>query len=479
MEGPTSLLAALKAPFYHDGRLDRLTLALFLAINGLVFANSILHDPGIGYDAVDHLRYIRILPLRLPSEEDTREFFSPPLPYVVPSLVDKACLAWTGEVPVAGAEDDCLRLAGKAAQLSNFFLSLGVTFLFLKIGEAVRPGNHFWRASALLLLGVMTVYYKTFAQVRGEPYVVLFAVWGLYLLARIVMQPDRVAARTAVGLGVILGLLGLSRQWGFMLFPAILGLMILAWAADRLYRARILKALAASLAIALAICGWFYVGLFARYGSLTAFNRAARPFAFSNQPIAFYRNTGLKDLWLFRSPTRGTFDNQFLPTFYSEVWGDYWGYFVLIPERASLGDDRYQPNADRMTPYLGRANAAAILPSLAFAAGVVIGMFSLARRRRAEGEARGRSLFTAVLLMFGGGAFLLYLYFLIRFTSVGPDTTIKATFVLHALLVLPLLGADFLEKVRTRLPPAYDASLVFLVVVWLHNLPTMITQYRL
>ena len=473
------MLASLSAPFHHDGRVDRLTLALFLAINGLVLANSVLHDPGIGYDAVDHLRYIRTLPLRMPSEADTREFFSPPLPYLVPSLVDEACLTWTGEVPMAGAMDDCLRLAGKAAQFSSFLLSLGVTFLFLKIGETVRPGNRFWEASALLLLGVMTVYYRTFAQVRGEPYVVLFTVWGLYLLARIVMQPDRVVARTAVGLGVILGLLGLSRQWGFMLFPAILGLMIPAWAADRLYRARIVKALAASLAIALAICGWFYVGLFATYGSFTAFNRAARPFAFSNQPLAFYRNTGLKDLWLFRSPTRGTFDNQLFPTFYSEVWGDYWGYFVLIPERASLSDDRYQQNADRMNPYLGRANAAAILPSLVFAAGVVTGLFSFSRRRRAEGEESGRALFTALLLMFGGGAFLLYLYFLIRFTSVAPDTTIKATFVLQALLVLPLLGAEFLERVRTRLPLAYVASLVALALVWLHNLPTMITQYRL
>jgi hypothetical protein len=277
---------------------------------------------------------------------------------------------------------------------------------------------------------------------------------------------------------VVLGLLGLSRQWGFMLFPAILGLMILVWAADRLHRARIVKTIAASLAIALAICGWFYVGLFIRYGSFTAFNRAARPFAFSNQPIGFYRNTGLKDLWLFRSPTRGTFDNEFFPTFYSEMWGDYYGYFVFIPVRHSLSD-RYQPNADRITPYLGRANAAAILPTLVFAAGVVAGLFSLTRLRRPEEEAGRRALVTALLLMFGGGAFLLYLYFLIRFTSVGPDSTIKATYMLHVLLVLPLLGADFLEGVRARLARVYVASLVGLALVWVLNLPVMITQYRL
>jgi hypothetical protein len=210
---------------------------------------------------------------------------------------------------------------------------------------------------------------------------------------------------------MILGLLGLSRQWGFMLFPAIVVLMILVWALGQHDGSRTVKALAASLVIAVAICGWFYVGLFARYGSFTAFNRAPRPLAFSNQPIGFYRNTGLKDLRLFRSPTRGTFDNQLLPTFYSEVWGDYWGYFVLIPERASLTDDRYEQNADRMTPYLGRVNAAALLPSLIFAAGVVTGIFSLPRRRREEGEGGRRSFFWALLLTFVISAFLLYLYF--------------------------------------------------------------------
>jgi hypothetical protein len=479
MESQPSLLAGLKAPFLRDGRLDRLALALFLAINGLVLVNSILHDPGIGYDAVDHLRYIRILPSRMPSEADTREFFSPPLPYFVPSLVDEACLARTGRVPMAGAQDDCLRLAGKAAQGLNFLISLGVTFLILKTGDTIRPGNRFWRVSALLLLGMMTVYYKTFAQVRGEPFVVLFTMWALYLMARIVTRPDRTTPQTAVGLGVILGLLGLSRQWGFMLFPAILGLMVLVWALDARHRARIVKALAASLAIAVVVCGWFYAGLFARYGTFTPFNRPARALALSNQPVAFYRNTGLKDLWLFRSPTRGTFDNQLLPTFYSEVWGDYWGYFVLIPERASLSDDRYSQNADGMTSYLGRANAAAVAPSLVLAAGVVTGLLSLPRRGRADGEDGGRSLFTALLVMFLGAASLLYLYFLIRFTSIAPDTTIKATFVLHGLLALPLLGAEFLERVRRRLPQAYIICLVVLVLVWIHNLPTMITHYRL
>jgi hypothetical protein len=477
MKNPSSVARSLKGPFTYQGRLDPVTLILFLAINGLVLANALLHDPGIGYDAVDHLQYIRTMP-RIPSAAESREFFSPPLPYLIPALFDKACLAWTGEAPVPGAEDRCLRFAGKTAQFLNVLLSLGTTFLFLKIGETVRPGNRFWKIATLLLLALMTVYYRTLSQVRGEPYLAFFTVWALYLLAETALRPDRSGVGSALALGLVLGLLGLSRQWGFMLFPAIVGLMILMWAVDRRKRARSIAVLAASLAISLAICGWFYASLFIRYGSFAAFDRSPRPFALRNLPMSFYRDTGLKNLLLFRSPARGSFDNRLLPIFYSEIWGDYWGYFVLIPQRASLTDDRYQPNGDQMTPYLGRVNAAALLPSLLFAAAIVAGLLSLRHLRSVDGEEQGRSLFMALLLMFGGGAVLIYLYFLIRFTSVAPDTTIKATYMLHALLVLPLLGAEFLETVRNRSSIVYVGILIMLVLVWAHNLPAMITQYR-
>jgi hypothetical protein len=74
----------LKTPFLHNGKLHRSLLALFLAVNLLVAANALLHHPEIGYDANDHLLYMQVLPQRLPTDDDTREFFSPPLPYMCP-----------------------------------------------------------------------------------------------------------------------------------------------------------------------------------------------------------------------------------------------------------------------------------------------------------------------------------------------------------------------------------------------------------
>jgi hypothetical protein len=42
-----------------------------------------------------------------------------------------------------------------------------------------------------------------------------------------------------------------------------------------------------------------------------------------------------------------------------------------------------------------------------------------------------------------------------------------------------LLGAEFLERVRLRSPAAFNVSLVVLGLVWMHNLGTMITRYRM
>lgn len=468
----------LKAPFLHEGKVDKLLLALFLAINLLVLTNDILHDPEIGYDAKHYLRYIQILPFRLPTDEDTREFFSAPLPYILPSFVDEGCHHLSGVREVPLIVDDCLRNAGKFAQFINFILSLGVTFLFIKIADVVRPNNRFLKISSLALLGVMTVYYRTFSQVRGEPYVVFFTVWAIYLLSKMIYARERLAWRSGIGLGIILGLLILSRQWGLMLVPAILGLMALVWMLDRTHGWQLGRALATSFIIAFLICSWFYLHLYLGYGSVLAFNRSPRAFSLSNRPLSFYRSTGLKKLLLFKTPTREAFNNQFFPLFYSDVWGDYWGYFVFIQVNSTVLEKGYQGNRQQIRPYLGRVNAAALFPSFIFGAGILTGAFSVSKLFRSDQEEKSRALFYTFLLIFGIVSFILYMYFLITYTMTNQDTTNKATYMLHALIVLPLLGAEFLERVRVRYPRGYLAGMALLGLVFLHNLPAMITHYR-
>jgi len=475
---PSRPRSGLRDLFLYHGRIDRPLLALFLVINALVMVNNILHDPVVGYDGADHLRYVRVLPYRLPGPEDTREFFSTPLPYFLPSLIDKACLAMSREEVIPRAMDGCLVAAGKFAQAINLLISIGVTLLVVGIAGLLRPYNRFMKISALTLVGILTVYYKTFVQVRGEPYLLLFMVWEIYLVGRLIEARDRVSWKDGTLPGAILGLALLSRQWGFVMIPALIGLSILVWAFDTGNGWKLTKALVITGLTAFLVCGWFFIHLDVENGTPFAFNRSRLPFSFSNQPSTFYRNTGLKDFLLFESPTRHTFNNQLLPLLYSDVWGDYWGHFVFIQDRSSLGKQGYG-NQGKITPYLGRVNAASLFPSLIYLAGLVSSGWALFHLVRGKAEEKGRALFNAFLLGYFVACFLLYIYFLIVYPILDQGDTIKGTYILHALIVLPLLGAEVLESLRVRSSVLYAVGMGILGLVWLHNLPAMITRYRM
>ena len=138
-------------------------VAALAVLNGLVLVNALLHDPKRGYDARDHLRYIDTLAKgELPARADTREFFSPPAPYLVPALLRAAGL-------------DRMH-AAKAAQLFNALLSVGLCFYLVGIARRTRPASEVYPATAVALLALFPVYYKSFAQVRGEPLVAFCAV---------------------------------------------------------------------------------------------------------------------------------------------------------------------------------------------------------------------------------------------------------------------------------------------------------------
>src|SRR6266550_9324002 len=152
-------LKELTSPFRSVKGLNKPLLVVFLSLNSFVMLNACLHDPFVGYDVGEHLKYIETLAkMRLPTVTDTAEFYSPPLPYVLPALVAGA-----------GAKD--LWWPTKVGQLLNVLLSLALTFYLLKICDFFSATNPHLKTTTLLFLGLLPVYYKSFAFVRGEPFV--------------------------------------------------------------------------------------------------------------------------------------------------------------------------------------------------------------------------------------------------------------------------------------------------------------------
>ena len=232
-----------------------LPLLVFILIQVVLSFDVIFHDPTVGYDAPSHLHYVATLAqFELPDRDQTVEFFSPPLPYVVPALV-KA---------IGGVS---LWWAAKAGQLMNLIFSIGLCWCVLKICDELEAGSIRLQFSSLALLAIVPVYYKSFSMVRGEPLLALMVVASVYWTLRAYRNVPRHAQDFAI-LGVLLGLAILSRQWAFLIFPPLAAFALLLPAANLKRRLLNLQPLLISFAVAALVGGWFYLSLDLRFRKL-------------------------------------------------------------------------------------------------------------------------------------------------------------------------------------------------------------------
>jgi hypothetical protein len=480
MKPPRKLLAPLVEPFRSGDGLDIGVTLAFVVINGLVLLNAALHDPRIGYDAGANLKYIEALAhLRLPTPQDSYEFFSAPLPYAFPALL----LATRGM-------DSFWAL--KLAQYVNVFLSLGSTFYLIKTCQLISSQSSL-KLGALVFLGILPLYYKSFAFIRGEPFIIFFSMIMLYYSLQTLLK-GRFTAANAIILGTATGLCALSRQWGILLFPSVFLLFAFQWVRLPEWRSAILKTLLICLVLATVISGWFYLALHLRYGSSTAFNKPPlQRFSLANQPPDFYVGLSLREL--FSKPVRPNFPNQLIPTFYSEVWGDYWCYFTVYARDNGTLEfvDGYnlnemlmggsiptwiETNYETASAYLGRVNLVSVFPTVLALASLVFAAMGLARTRISDQLAVHQRTLYAVLLAAIGVTIAGYFWFLIMYPSIGRGDTIKATYVVQVFPFVAILVGIFLTHVKKQSPLLYGLILGGLGLVFVHNFGTVLTHYR-
>ncbi len=466
------MMNSLLNPFRSEGRISRLLLALYVAINLLVLVNVALQSPLIGYDTAEHLKNVQALAhLSWPTAQQSLEFFSPPLPYFIPAIV----LA-------AGAK---LWWAGKTGQLVNFLLSLGLTYFLLRLCDDIAPGEKRFKLLALGLLGLIPAYYKTFSQMRGEPFLAFFVLFDLHLAVQIFIRKET-RPRNVVLLGLGLGLAVLSRQWGFFLFPALLVIVLLLTLRDLSHWKTRIFPLAAVLALSFVVGSGFYFYLYNQYGTFTAFNRSANH---SPQPLDFFQNLGKGKL--FTDPVRPTFGIQFIPILYSDIWGDYEAYFSIYAKDTRYGYDSYLPgyelesilqsgrppdwletNRFTFNKYLGRVNLVSILPSLLFLAGFLYGLYLLWPLVHAPD---GRAYTFGLISLFTLISVVGYLWFVFSYPNLGDGDTIKAVYVSYLFPLVALQTAALLQKVRTK--GVIPTLGILLALIALYDLPAMLTHF--
>ena len=462
--------------FRYDGRIDYIILVLCLAINVIVLINAILQHPKIGYDVGQYLNYIQVLPDRLPSYHDTSEFFSPPLPYFLPSRFDIICEQHAPDALQTynglNYSNTCRTYDGKFAQGLNLLLSIGTTILLLMIAEQIQPGNRFFKISTLMILALLTVYYKTFSQVRSEPYLVFFIALSIFLIIEI-LKSTSFNYKLIIATGISLGFLVLSRQWGFFIFPAIFLLILWIFIQDRRIgwlRTRQFILIGILSAI---VGGWFYFHLYLDYGTFSAFNIKQPKYPSIEETSLFFRQTELQGLKLFQKPVRPVFDHHsFFAIMYSETWGDYWGYFTFI-KPGSAPDNI--GNKTAIAPYLGQINLASVLPSLLLLAGFLLGVIQIFQFRKSPTLERTSLVFITLLAL---STILGYLWFVYRY-FMQTNLVIKATYIIQFFVALLFLFAGFMEVIRKRSQLAYNLILFLMILVFIHNAPAMITRYNI
>lgn len=473
----TSIKVVFTAFFRSWTRGQIVLVFLFLLINAFVLYNAIFHPPYAAYDSVGHLQNIRIMSeFRLPGPEESWEFFSPPLPYLLPAFARSWKIFSFWDV-------------AKFAQVLNVFWSIGLTFYLIRICQLIRPGDDRFAIWTFSFLGILPVYYKTFAFIRGEPLFAFLVVLVVYQVLSI-LQRGVCSGREVLVLGITMGLMILCRHWGLLLIFALFVFALVITIGKR--KVFFLKVILMSSLLALASGGWFYAHLYKKHGSFIAFNAIPAPdFAFSNQTGAFYHDLNVRKL--FTDPVRSSFTNSFFPKFYSELWGDYECYFLVYgwdlknknhiwgfdleealksdPPSAQLMTNRYEINS-----YLGMANLVDLVPTAILVAGIFLGFLYVTRFFKANSAGIDTSAFSCLFLIIVLSC-IVYMGFLIMYPNHAKGDTIKATYLLHIYPLLAILCAELMQKLRALSFSVYASIVALFLIAAAFNFPLFMTRY--
>tara|TARA_B100000073_G_C23702431_1_gene560919 strand:- start:76 stop:1425 length:1350 start_codon:yes stop_codon:yes gene_type:complete len=433
-------------------------------IIGIIFIclfNIFFYDPIQGYDAEAHYDYVdyfsRYLPqdIRLPSDLNSREFFNPPIPYIIPSFAQVIC---RNVIDSNNFLQDCKQYYGIAIQVSQFILYLLTIFFNLKTLQVYFQSKDIINLNYLALVSLLAVNYRTISMLRGEPYILFFLSLLLYKFINLYRKNFKATKYDILITGILIGLLALSRQWAFLLFPAFFLLIIYIKKENRI---EYVKFTLGTFAVGFITSSWFYFNLFINYGSFTAFNKPSMGFKFSNQPLNFYI-PNLNDLMLvFSKPIRPNFSNQFITTLYSDFWGDYWGYFVFTSRNLEAGRNQLI-----IGDYLARVNIVS-LPITLF---LIYSIYWVVKNVK-------NNIFLDYIKYSLFFTLIGYLWFLISYPELPSGDTNKATYVVqffNLVIINCSIYLDYLSKNRKK---TYNIVMIYLLFAFIHNFSSYLSHF--
>ena len=433
---------------------------VLLSISTLfILIYNILHySPILGYDAEAHFSYVdylsRYLPkeIKLPSQDETREFFNPPIGYLFPSFAQLVC---RNIIESNNLLSDCQPIYGKATQIFQsilYVITLCINLFTLKL---VTKSKNIFNVEYLILISLLAVNYRTISMIRGESYILFFL--SLFLL--VVLKADNrnydLGLKQIIYTGVIIACIALSRQWGFLLFIPLIVLLIY-----KNTKLNYFKFWSKSASIGALLSSWFYIVLYQNYGSFTAFNMESKGFSLKNQNLSFYIPNFSQLEFLFTKPIRPNLNNQFISILYSDLWGDYWGYFTFTSR--FLNDGRNQLS---IGDYLARVNLVSIITTF------IIVIFCY------QAYKKYKSNFIIQYVNLAWIASLIgYLLFTISYPNPTGDT-IKSTYIIQAFHLMVFLASIYFYELKRVNKKMHTGVIIALIVIYTHNFQSYLSHF--
>ena len=426
----------------------------------ILIYNIIHYSPILGYDAEAHFSYVdylsRHLPreLKLPSHSETREFFNPPVGYLFPSFIQVFC---RNLIDSNNLLSDCQPIYGKATQIFQSILYIVTICINLYTLKLITKSKNIFNVGYLILISLLAVNYRTISMIRGEPYILFFL--SLFLLVILKMQNSdyNFGLEQIFYTGVIIACIALSRQWGFLLFIPLIVLLFY-----RNSKRNYLIFWSSSSFIGGLFSSWFYIGLYQKYGSFTAFNMESKGFSFNNHNLSFYLPNLSQLEFLFTKPIRPNLDNQFFSIIYSDLWGDYWGYFSFTSR--FLNDGR---NQLMIGDYLARVNIVSLFST------TIIVYFCYLSYKKYKSNFIVQYVNLAWICSLIG-----YLIFAIMYPTSSGDT-IKSTYIIQAFHLMVFLASIYFYDLKRLNRKIYNGILLTLIVVYIHNFQSYLSHFPL
>jgi hypothetical protein len=384
-------------------------LVILAAAVAIAIANAVAAPEDLGYDALAHRTYADLLVHHghIPGPAESDEFHTPPGFYAIAGAAE-AVAGWLGAAR-----------PWQVARGLNVVWFLGSAVLTLLIARELYPRNRVLQLGTLAFACFVPVSLKLAAMFHPETLSLFASTLALYVAVRMFTRRN-FGWRSAVVLGVALGAAQLVRGFNLWLVPIVLAGFVASFFGFSPPPPPPAAAAVVVVAGAALVAGPWYVRQAIEYSNPLAFNRPAPHVAlWSRRPRSFYTGLGLPQS--VTNPTRPQFTNELIPTLYSDIWGDYFGYFAWTTTASGTTPVPLDSTGKRE---LEAQNVLGFLPTL-LAIGGVLGLL-LESLRRGRRFASPGLLVVALLPIVG---LLGFLGFTVTYPS-GDGDVIKAAYVL-------------------------------------------------